>query len=247
MLTTIKEAIEIMALEQGKLQDCDMWIGRNYIRHATAVMLVEDNVLYFHGKELLHRYDDSDDEVKQEDCSYSVTFDTDEKIVFAHSLEEAKVDANIITEEINAKKKKEKETVMHNMLGQFATLSRKLKELDYHIKDEIAKTVKNDDQYGPLRDFVQYRMGFYESDDNFNEDVQVEMTNIFQQQRIRFDDADNSDITTIIPLANITSVETDLNYCGKPCIGIHTADKHVYHIYKENDHDLYYALYYLYE
>lgn len=224
-----------------------MWIGRNFIRHATAVMLVEDNVLYFHGKELLRRYNDSDDEVDQEDCSCSVTYDTDENIVFAHSLEEAKADANLITEENNAKKKKEKETIMHNLLCQFATLSRKLKEQDYDIREELAKTLREEKQFEPLRDFIQYRMNFYESNNDFNEDVQIAMTNIFQEQRIRFDDADNSDITTIIPLANVTAVETDLNYCGKPCIGVHTTGEQVYHIYEEKVPDLYRALSYLYE
>lgn len=247
MITIIKEAIEIMALEQGKLQDCDMWIGRDCIRHATAVMLVEDNVLYFHCKELLRRYDDSDDEVNQGDYSYSVTYDTDENIVFAHSLEEAKADANILTEEINAKRKKEKENIMHNLLGQFATLTRKLKEQDYDIREELAKTLREEKQFEPLRNFIQCRMNFYERNDDFNEDVQIVMTDVFQGQRIRFDDADNSDITTTIPLANITAVETHITYCGKPCVGVHTTGKQVYHIYKEKAKYLYRALSYLYE
>lgn len=247
MITTIKEAIEIMALEQGKLQDCDMWIGRNDIHHATAVMLVEDNVLYFHCKEYLLRHDYSEDELIQQDCSYSVDYDEDERIVFAHSLEAAKVDANFLTEEIVAKKKKEEETNMHDLLSQFTTLSRKLKEVDYIIEEHLANTIKKEKQFQPLREFIRFRMNYHPYYDDFNEDIQTEMTHIFQRQLIRFDDADNSDIRTIIPLANITAVETSIKVNGKPCVSIHTTDNHVYYIYKEKDEDLYHALSYLYE
>lgn len=229
MFTTIKGIIEIMALEQGKLQDCDIWIGRNHIRHATAVMLVEDNVLCFHGK--------------QEDCSYTVTYATDKKIIFAHSIEEAKADKKLITEEINAKKNKEDEIITHNILSQFATLSRKLSECDCGIQHNIAKAIKNDEQYKPLRDFLRFPLGF---NDQFNDDMMLEVTEIFQKQRIRFADFDNSNLITIIPLANITSVERNLIHCDKECVGIHTADQHVYYIYEEKYHDLYYALNYLY-
>lgn len=251
MITTIEGVIESMALEQGKMKECDMWIGRAArIRHVVTVMFVEDNVLYIRGKEhLLHsaNIDGTTGYTRhEENMAYTVPFLPDERIVFAHSYDEAKADATLLTEEIRTIEQKENEILKDELLDKFAALSLRLVDASRSTRSELGEIIKEDKRYSDLVHFIMYSMGFREPDE-FTEDVQIEMSLIFQTQMVRFHDRDNDDIETFIPLANITSITPHIIYCGKHCACIRTADEHEYYVYKKQNKDVYYALMFLYE
>lgn len=252
MITTYKEASETLGLKQGEMQDCDLWIGRNGIRHATGIMLVDNGYIYMRCDKIAYRKSGATSEEKTffkiedaENCLMDYEEKPDEKIVLAFSFEEARNHAFAITNEETHLQN----TVRDEVLNLFVTLSEKLTELDGDIKDDIAETIldDDDDRFETLRSFIEYRMGWYKEDERFNEDVQVEMMNIFQRRKIVFRDSEHGNICTTVELGNVVSVNTNVTVNKKDCVIVHTnSDRHTYRIFKENNKDVYYALEHLY-
>lgn len=244
MINNIQEIIRKEGWQQGQMVETDVWIGSRSIHHFTRVMVINDTTIY----------GESDGYIFLDTAIFSSRtsneshhYYNNELCVYATSKAQAKIDIvtlNGINKDILAEKTKEANVGVNKALGIITDLYDKLGYRSMNsVTDNLREHIE-DDEFTLVVNFIN-NLGFYKYD-YCPDDVIANIANIHRKNGFYFEDKGEANIHTFVSLDHIASVQTDCKYSDKQCVAIKMDNGKLLKVNKEDDADLYQALYELF-